>query len=378
MKCFTWKLLLAVVALTVVPTAWAGQFQRVTYYKVGSDQQPRQVVSAHLTHSGNLDLAITDYITEKLSILLGNGDGTFQKPLTFPVPAPVGIAAGDFNEDGIQDLAVVESGGTGNGAIAIFLGDGRGHFKLSASYEIGIESGEVAIADLNGDGHLDVAVTNPGFEGGGNMMTFFGNGHGELKDRKTYKLGGQPAGIAAGDLNGDGHPDLAVATNQEHTVAVLMNDGTGKFGKPVSYSVDGDPVDVKIADLRNNGKQDLVVADDASGLDVWLNNGDGTFGKPTTYPPTCDRCLYPPEACTIDDFNQDGNLDVACATIGADSYFFYGKGNGKFGSPRSINESIHGEGGFSIASGDFNNDSAPDLTIPIQNYGKVAILLNTK
>jgi FG-GAP-like repeat len=112
-------------------------------------------------------------------------------------------------------------------------------------------------------------------------------------------------------------------------------------------------------------------------LDVWLNNGDGTFGKPTTYAPTFFG-WEPPEACTVADFNLDGHLDVACAASESYAYFFDGKGNGKFGSAHTIKESIQGAGGFSIASGDFNNDGAPDLAMPIQNYGKVAILLNTK
>jgi len=378
MKHSTRNFLLTFVTMTAITTAaLAGQFRHVTYYGVGSRQQPYHVVAAHLTNSGNMDLAITDYVTKKVSILLGNGDGTFQKALTFPVPAPVGIAVGDFNEDGIEDLAVVLSGGTGDGAVAIFLGDGQGHFKLFASYEIGVESGEIAVADLNGDGHLDVAVTNPGFEGGGNMMTFFGNGHGKLQDRKTYKLEGEPAGIAAGDLNGDGHPDLVVATFQGKAVAVLLNDSTGKFGAAVYYSVNGWPSDVKIADLRNSGQQDLVVADADSGMDVFLNKGDGTFGKPTIYPPTCLDCVAP-MASVVADFNLDHKLDVACATNIDDSYLFYGKGDGKFGPSIPIKDTIKFQGGFSIAAGDFNNDKAPDLAIPIEEYGKVAILLNTQ
>src|SRR5262249_26386638 len=110
---------------------------------------------------------------------------------------------------------------------------------------------------------------------------------------------------------------------------------------------------------------------------VLLNNGDGTFGKPTIYQPTFQN-WQPPEACTVADFNLDGKLDVACATKLNDAYVFYGKGNGKFGSGVEIHEAINHQGGFSIAAGDFNNDKSPDLAIPIQNKGKVAILLNTK
>jgi hypothetical protein len=136
-------------------------------------------------------------------------------------------------------------------------------------------------------------------------------------------------------------------------------------------------VDVKIADLRHDGKQDLVIANLSAGMVVLLNRGDGTFGKPTTYTPSFPN-WQAPEACTVADFNLDGKLDVACAPHLNDAYLFYGKGDGTFKPGVEIKETINHQGGYSIASGDFNNDKAPDLAIPIQNDGKVAIMLNTQ
>jgi hypothetical protein len=358
-------------------SASAGQFKRAVYYRVG--QLPFEVITGQFTHSGNLDLAFANYLDDQLCILLGNGDGTFQKQRCFRAPAPGALASGDFNEDGNLDLAVVESGGTGNGALAIFLGDGNGGFKLAKSYPVGVASIAVAAGDFDGDGHLDVVVTNSGFQSPGSVMTFLGDGHGRLHKRTTYKLNGGPFGIAAQDLNGDNHPDLAVALNLTGSVAVFLNDGTGHFNKPVNYSVGGGSgaLDVKIADLRNDGKQDLVIADDGEGMVVLLNKGDATFGKPTIYRPCGNNCQGP-QACVVADFNLDGKLDVACAANIDDAYFFYGNGKGQFGTAIPINDSIKNQGGFSIAAGDFDNDKAPDLAIPIQNYGKVAVILNTK
>jgi len=160
-----------------VPKSPAAQFEHVRYYGAGRGQNPGEVAAARLTNSGNLDLVITDSLSGKVTILLGNGDGTFQKPITFPVPQPGAVAVGDFNEDGVQDLALTEGNGTGDGTVDIFLGDGTGHFKLSDSRTVGIAPHGIAVADLNGNRHLDVAVTNFGFEENGpSVMTFIGNG----------------------------------------------------------------------------------------------------------------------------------------------------------------------------------------------------------
>ncbi len=374
-----WSLAFAVAALAITTqSASAGQFKKAVYH--GAGQRPSTLVAAHLTQSGNLDLAFADWLSGQLVILLGNGDGTFQPARKLRVTNPVELAAGDFNEDGNEDLAIVEANGTGDGTLAIFLGDGKGGFKLNTTYPIGVVSGSVAVADFNGDGHLDAVVSDQGVDSTpGDVIVFFGDGQGKLRRVAKFKMPHQqPTGIAAGDLNGDQHPDLAVTLAATGSVAVFINDGTGKFKKPATYSAGGgEAVNVKIADLRNNGKQDLVIANLSQGMVVLLNKGDGTFGKPTIYPPACPDCEAP-FACVVADFNLDGKLDVACATSIDDSYFFYGKGNGKFGPSIPIDNTINFQGGFSIAAGDFNNDQAPDLAIPIQDKGKVAIMLNTK
>ena len=351
-----------------------GQFRPATYYRAG--ERPYQAIAAHFTQNGKLDLAIANYVSDQVCILLGNGDGTFKRPLCFSAALPIGIASGDLNEDGNQDLAVVETSGTGDGLLAIFLGDGAGHFKLSANYQTGVGSASLALADFNGDGHLDVAVTNKGFSSPGSVMTFFGDGHGKLGGRTTYKMSGGPFGIAAGDLNGDHSPDLAVAQDTGGSVAVLMNDGTGHFLKPVTYNAGGgEVVDVKIADLRHDGRNDLVVANGSlSAVGVLLNKGNGTFAEVQLYPTHCDV-----EALTLADFNLDGHLDVAVAANLDSSAFMYGKGDGSFGAPIPLVDAFKNQGGFSITAGHFiTGNKAPDLAIPIESYGKIAIMINTQ
>jgi len=355
------------------------QFRKAIYYGTGKNTSPYAVVSGHLTNSGHVDLALADYASGSVSILLGNGDGTFQQPIKFSLPAAFALAVGDFNDDGNADLAVVESAGNSFGFLQILTGEGNGKFQKGELYQLGIEPTSVATADFSGDGHLDLAVANNGGQSGkGSVMVFAGTGKGTFKTPVTYKIAGSPWGIAAGDLNGGHSPDLAV-TNISGYVSVLLNDGTGHFKKPVSYSAGGgEVVDVKIADLRHDGRNDLVIANLSQGMVVLLNNGNGTFGKPAIYRPCSGQCSAGPEACTVADFNLDGKLDVACAAQIDDSYLFYGKGDGRFGLAVPIADTIKNWGGYGIASGDFTHSKAPDLAIPIQNYGKVAILLNTQ
>jgi FG-GAP-like repeat len=374
---WAWPLLLALTTLSLgAGYLCAGQFEKAVYYPAG--QRPFNVVTAGFTHSGNLDLAVADYVIDQVCILLGQGNGVFKKSSCFSASLPIGLATGDFNEDGNQDLAVFESGG--HGELKILLGNGKGGFKLSSRYETGIVAGGLAVADFNGDGHLDVALTDEGFESApGDVMVFFGDGHGRLNKPTKYGMGTTgPAGIAAGDLNGDHSPDLAVAEVHRGSVAVFLNDGTGHFGKPVSYNAGGGEVaDVKIANLRHDGRNDLVVANGSRGMVVLLNKGDGAFGKYTLYQPTFFN-WQPPDACTVADFDLDGKLDVACNTNPYDGYLFYGKGDGTFGPGIEVHDAVKGNGGFSIASGVFYKGRGPSLAMPIELDGKVAILVNTQ
>ena len=360
-------------ASLITVNASAGQFEKAVYNRAG--MLPSEVVTADFNNDGNADLAFADWLSNQVVVLLGNGDGTFQKPLTFRAPSPTDLAFGDLNGDGNLDLVITESGGSGAGDLAVYLGEGNGKFHLKATYVLGAFAGVVAVADFNGDGHLDVVAGDEGTGSSGIVRIFFGTGTGALKKPVTYPVGALLGAIAAGDLNGDHFPDLAVAGPMDGSVAVFINDGTGKFHKPVTYNAGGgEVVDVKIADLRHDGKQDLVIANGSlSAIGVLLNKGNGKFAPVKLYPMHCDV-----EAVVVADFNLDGHLDAAVAAHIDNSALVYGKGDGTFGAPVPIKDEIGTTGGFSLAVGDFNNDKSPDLAIPIQDKGKVAILLNTK
>jgi len=372
---FIWALLLSVTVVTaVVPGAAAGQFRKPVYYKTNDNVWG--IVSADFNQDGIRDLAFAEFFSGQVGIMLGKGNGAFEPPSYFTVPGALQLAVGDFNGDHKLDLAVVEYGGTGHSALGIFLGDGQGNFKNSATYELGIESNSLAVADFNGDGHLDVAVTNRfgyGRNGkDGSVLVFFGKGDGTLRKPDLYELGGQPYGIAIGDLNGDHHPDLAITQDTGRSVAIFMNSGHGKFTPTVTYKVHEGADYVAIADLDHNGTLDLAVSDDG-GVDVLLGNGDGTFGNATLHS-TWPLGQVPVEIA-IADFNGDGNPDLAVVLSNGYPGVFYGNGDGTFWPVMQIKSILYS--GYALTAGDFNEDGKPDLAVGALSRG-IGVLIDAE
>jgi FG-GAP-like repeat len=377
MKRTTGILLLVLTGLAFLPqTALAGQFKKPVYYSAPG--LPEAIVAADFDHDTNLDLAVADFGNEFVGTLLGKGDGSFRKGPSFPITypyAPVGLAIGDFDGDQTPDLAVVEYNGPGVGKLGIFLGNGDGTFHQWAEYQLGTMPLFAAVADFDGDGHLDIAVTNEGSKGSGTVMVFFGKGDGTFRGPTTYKLSSYPYSVAAGDLNGDGRVDLAVAVYNSG-VAVLLNKGSGKFRKPVLYPINFALVtSVAITELNHDNHPDLVVAT-FQAVGVLLGTGGGKFGKAALYSTASITREFNPYVVAVADFNLDGNLDIATVLTGGNSALFYGRGNGKFGSAVPIK--LKNGGGLGIATGDFNKDAAPDLAIAQDGTAQIAVLLNAQ
>jgi len=367
--------LLVLAGLTaVVPGAVAGQFKKPVYYQLNGD--PYQIISADFNNDGNLDVAVAQLTATggTVGVLLGKGNGTFHAARYFTAPNAIALAAGDFNGDGKLDLAVVETGGTGDGALAILLGDGKGNFRKSARYRLGPASVAVAVADLDGDGHLDIVAINGGVKGNGSVEVFFGKGDGTFKAPKTYKLGAYPDFVATADLNGDHHPDLVVAQNLG-SVTVFINDGRGGFKEQRTYGAANGADGIAIADLRNNGILDLAMsATDA--VAVLLGNGDGTFGTATLY--SINVGNGGGNAVVAADFRGDGKVDLAVERGNGPSALLYGNGDGTFQAAIPIK--TRENGGNSLTVGDFNKDGLPDLAMDAvslpNRFAGVAVLIN--
>jgi hypothetical protein len=360
-------------------TPASAQFKKPTLYTVGVE--PQLVVAADVNHDGHIDLIAPDFTSLQLSILLGNGDGTFQSPISVPTKLdPSALALGDFNGDGHLDLAVTEYD-TQSSVLQIFLGNGDGTFTAEKTYSVP-QSYSLTAGDFDGDGHIDLAVAD---EIHGRVIVLRGNGDGTFSSFGTYTVP-EPERVLAVDLNGDGHLDLAVLAycgknvNQctSGAVAVLLNNGSGKFKPSAYFTVNGvGPDGIAAADLNGDGKVDLVVANNnfqqPSTISVLLGNGNGTFQAPVNY-----NVGSGPAGIAIADYNRDGKLDVAVAnTASATVSLLYGNGNGTLQPAKSLHFAANSLPIY-VATADFNGDGSPDIAVALCYANQIAVQLNAK
>jgi hypothetical protein len=320
---------------------------------VGSVVVPA-MVAADVSNDGKLDLIFNAGATQ---IFLGNGDGTFSNANNY-IGSYIGggsMAVADFNLDGNLDIAADGS---------VLLGNGNGTFQ-------GIQTGllppttqsaepTVSVAgDFENNGKVDVAAVSVL-----NALSIFrNNGSGQLSLIGTYTLpqnAGQVGQMVAGDFNGDGNLDLLMTAGNaasEWGYILLLGNGNGSFQTPAYYSEgSGDPRAISVADFNGDKKLDLAVAvyNPAAGNEfvaILLGNGDGTFAAPVSY--------FGGNSVLVADYNGDGKLDIASGANSIGTAILYGNGDGTFQAavfPASLNDF-----GAATFTADLNNDGKPDL-----------------
>ena len=336
---------------------------------------PVQSVVADFNGDGFPDVATANAsfnFGDKMAVFLGNADGSFQKPALYPAGYfASGIVAGDFNNDGILDLAIMSQGGsTGSeGDVDLYLGNGDGTFKTALNDAIGGLPVAIVVADYNRDGILDFATTD---YFANTASVSLGKGDGTFKPPVSYPVGSGPYFIATADFNGDHRMDLAIVNDNVNTVSVLLGKGDGTFQAQKTYLTGNQVEFVATGDLNLDGKQDLIVANYADkNVGVLLGNGDGTFQNQVTY----DVGGYD-FGIAVGDLDGDGKPDLAVSCVAlAKVCVLLGKGDGTFQAVRDY--STGQSQSYAVTIADVNGDGTPDLISSDLNSSISALLNDT-
>jgi hypothetical protein len=346
------------------------------------------ILTADFNRDGKPDLAVLQPGRTRVLIYLGRGDGTFQTPKQFYAgEGSRYMAVGDVNRDNNPDLIVSTSSSSGVG-FTFLLGDGKGslHAPVKVTAQNGAAGGLLAVGDLNRDGNLDVVTCNQG----GNAEVFLGNGNGTFREQPSFSDGTNDGGesqLLLADLHGTGKLDLVVGyfgfEGNPGAVILFFGNGDGSFSPGTSYSPGFLPIWVDAADMNGDGKLDLVVGNGFSNsVSVLLNQGSANFSYSqnnyaTDYLITDQVDETPtPGLLSIADLNGDGKPDVTLAGYDGVNVLM-NIGGGVLNAPGSIEV---GQLTGQIFGTDFNGDGHNDLAITTAGFlgviiGEINVLL---
>ncbi len=347
-------------------------------------------IAADLNADGKPDLAGAG--TNSVSVMLGNGDGTFRPKTDFPIGIQTqAVAAGDFNTDGKMDLMVTLN--SPQFSLALLNGTGTGAFNAPTFFPntSGFDSPAVVATDLNGDGKLDLIVmhtiacfTAP-CRSARSITVLLGNGNGTFQTSSEIDVGTGPMTMAVLDLNRDGIKDVVIGGGNTE-LSILLGVGNGTFTRqPVVTLVSGGDLfsacnDIGVGDLNRDGIQDLVVPlGNGNGNAILIGNGNGTFQIRSRI--QIDE-TFAPLHVAVADYNRDGFLDIA-RTLGDGTnglmQILRGNGDGTFQAPNRYLVPPPSRGGIMILAGDWNSDAKPDVAFVEGGAGAptIDVLTNT-
>lgn len=344
---------------------------------------PLSVAAGDFNRDGKLDLAVGNGNFAGVTTLIGNGDGTFQlggSSAAIDAPSVTSVSTGDFNADGIADVAGV---GPFTNGIVDYMGNGTTSLTGPVYYGSSVAPTAMLLVDVNGDKKLDLAIVNtvgdvPG--GVGSVTIILGVGNGFFQGARAFPVGpGTCANncttpsIATADFNGDGFLDLVAANQQDNVLDLLLGNGDSTFQAHLDFPVTGSsPSSLVIGDFNKDGKMDVAVANQctpnvtcdvsAGSISIFLGNGNATFQTAADVSTGGENPVWIATA----DFNKDGNLDLAISAAGDCTIkVLLGNGNGTFSSALSASLPACGNGMLVVQ--DFNNDGNMDVAVAEPN-----------
>jgi hypothetical protein len=378
-------------SFTAIPRAAAQSTQSPTFTIQSYPLLGNSHIAVDLNGDGILDLAGPG--ANGAAVMLGNANGTFGARVNYPTGGQSqDLAAGDFNSDGKQDLAVTIN--SAQISLSLLSGNGDGTFSAPVNFPntTGFDAPVIVATDLNNDGRLDLIIahtlacfTAP-CVASDDLTIMLGNGNGTFQSRRM-DVGIGMAEIAVGDFNRDGSKDLAIPGSQAR-LFLLNGVGDGTFVQQPTLQLitentfGRDGTDVDIGDFNRDGIQDLVVAVSLNGSDtvILIGNGDGTFRAPHII---TEPQIRIPQYQAVADYNGDGSQDLALALGDGSSglmEILKGNGDGTF-QPLVLYDvppDKSSVGGGHIAAGDFNRDGRPDLALQVRGaFPALHILINT-
>lgn len=237
-------------------------------YAAGSG--PVAIVSGLFNNDGANDLVVVDQAANSVSVMLNSGSGTFPNVVTYATGStPVAVAAADFDGNGTLDLAVANRGGN---SVSVLLNDGNGLFTAGVEYPLAGAPSAIAVVDADGDGALDLAVTRSATA---TVALLHNSGNAIFTLAASYDVGLNPAAVVAVDMNGDLHDDLVVANKGGDTVTLLESNRDGSYRVALTAAVGTAPASIAFADMDVDGDYDLVVANSgAATLSLLMNDTD--------------------------------------------------------------------------------------------------------
>ncbi len=343
------------------------QFSAPLVPAVGVD--PLRVAVGDLNADGKPDLATADWTSSTVSVLIGTGNGDFEKRSSYPTARhPSDIAVADLDGDGDADVAALSHDRAGT--VAVFLNDGTGRIVRTGTHSTGPDGYGIAAADLDGDGAVDLATAHYNRS---HLLVLAGTGGGRFIVGHSSN-GPKATDVAIADLNGDGKADLALAAGPSRSLVIRFGLGDGSFGAPTAHRSGPDPYGIALADFNHDAALDIAVANygDAS-VSVFLATGGGSFGTRTRYP----MGEWDSDAVVAADFDGDGHVDIAAPDLFGPTVR-RGRGDGTFGARQPV---VFDVATWSGAVADFNGDGRPDLAFAARcdldcSWNRVAVYLN--